>query len=162
MKGYSQIEGVDYDEIFPPVVHYETVRITFRLATLEGMYMTGFDAKATFLYGKLDEEIYMKQPEGFTLKGQEHLVLKLRKALYSLKQAALAWWKELESFMKTQGFKHAYANVGIFIYKDSKGRYVITLVYGLFMGTDRTLVDRKKAACSSIGNAVTLAKSQNS
>ena len=52
--------------------------------------------------------------------------------------------------MKTQGFKHIYANVGIFIYKDSKGRYVITLVYiddGLFMGTDRTLVDKKKPAC---------------
>ena len=164
-KGYSQIEGVDYDEIFSPVVRYETVRITFGLAALEGMYLTGFDVKAAFLYGKLDKEIYMKQPEGFTLKGQEHLVLKLKKSLYGLKQAALAWWKELESFMKTQGFKHAYANVGIFIYKDSKGRYVITLVYvddGLFMGTDRTLVDRKKAACSSIGNAVTLAKSQNS
>ena len=84
MKDYSQIEGVNYDEIFSPVICYETVRITFRLATLEGMYMTGFNVKATFLYGKLDEEIYMKQPEGFILKGQEHLVLKLKKALYSL------------------------------------------------------------------------------
>ena len=101
--------------------------------------MTGFDVKAAFLYGRLDEEIYMKQPEGFSLKGKEHLVLKLKKALYGLKQAALAWWKELEAFMNTQGFKRAYADAGIFIYKDSKGRYVIALVYvddRLFMGTD--------------------------
>ena len=81
-KGYSQIEDIDYDKIFSPVVYYETVRITFRLAALEGMYMTGFNVKAAFLYGKLDEEIYMKQPEGFALKGQENLVLKLKKALY--------------------------------------------------------------------------------
>ena len=87
------------------------------LSALEGMYMTGFDIKAAFLYGKLDEEIYMKQPEGFVLKGKEHLVLAFQKALYSLKQAALAWWKELEAFMKTQGFSHAYSDAGIFIYK---------------------------------------------
>ena len=112
--------------------------------------MTGFDIKAAFLYGKLEEEIYMKQPKGFILKGQEHLVLKLKKALYGLKQAALAWWKEPEAFMKTQGFKHAYTDMGIFIYKDLEGQYVIALVYvddGLFMGTDHTLIDKKKAMC---------------
>ena len=149
-KGYSQVEGIDYDEIFSPVVRYETVRIMLALSTLENMYMTGFNVKAAFLYGNLDEEIYMKQPEGFILKGKEHLVLKLKKALYGLKQAALAWWKELEKFMKTQGFKHAYADMGIFIYKDSKGHFVIALVYvddRLFMGTDRALIDKKKQAC---------------
>ena len=149
-KGFSQIEGVDYDEIFSPVVRYETVRIAFALAALENMHMTGFDVKAAFLYGKLDEEIYMKQPEGFISKGKEQSVMLLQKALYGLKQAALAWWKELETFMKTQGFNHAYSDAGIFVYKDNKGRYVIALVYvddGLFMGTDQSLVDRKKQAC---------------
>ena len=98
-KGFSQVKGVDFDEIFSPVVHYETVRLMFALASLEGMYMTSLDVKTAFLYGKLEEEIYMLQPEGFQLKGKERKVMRLHHALYGLKQAALAWWKELESFM---------------------------------------------------------------
>jgi hypothetical protein len=98
-KGFSQVEGIDFNEIFSPVVRYKTVRLMFALASLEGMYMTGLDVKTTFFYSKLEEEIYMLQPEGFTLKGKERKVMCLKQALYGLKQAALAWWKELESFM---------------------------------------------------------------
>jgi hypothetical protein len=53
------------------------------------MYMTGLDVKTAFLYGKLDEQVYMTQPEGFVLKGQERKVMLLKRALYGLKQAAL-------------------------------------------------------------------------
>jgi Reverse transcriptase (RNA-dependent DNA polymerase) len=149
-KGFSQVEGVDYDEIFSPVIRYETVRMMFALSALEGMYMTGLDVKAAFLYGKLDEEIYMKQPEGFEIKNQNNKVMLLKRALYGLKQAALAWWKELEAFMKTQGFYRAHSDAGIFIYKDNRGRLVIALVYvddGLFFGIDKSFVDKKKKAC---------------
>jgi len=86
------------------MIHYETVHLMFSLVALEGMYMTGLDVKTTFLYGKLKEEIYMKQPEGFIMKGHEDKVMHLKHALYGLKQASLAWWCELEAFMKTQGF----------------------------------------------------------
>jgi hypothetical protein len=114
------------------------------------MYMTGLDVKTAFLYGKLDEQVYMTQPEGFVLKGQERKVMLLKRALYGLKQAALAWWKELETFMKTMGFKRTSSDAGIFIYKDKQGRFVIAIVYvddGLFMGLDKKLVDEKKSAC---------------
>jgi len=103
-KGFSQIEDIDYEEIFSPIIHYETVCLMFSLVALEGMYMTGLDVKTTFLYRKLKEEIYMKQPEGFIMKGHEDKVMHLKHALYGLKQAYLAWWCELEAFMKTQGF----------------------------------------------------------
>jgi hypothetical protein len=150
-KGFSQVEGVDFDEIFSPVVRYETVRLMFALASLEGMYMTGLDVKTAFLYGKLEEEIYMLQPEGFALKGKERKVMRLRRALYGLKQAALAWWKELESFMRTIGFVRTSSDAGIFIHKCPKtGSLVIALVYvddGLFMGMNKKLVDEKKASC---------------
>jgi hypothetical protein len=69
-KGFSQVECIDYDEVFSPVV-----RIMFVLATLSGWHISGLDVKTAFLYGKLDEEIYMKQPEGFKIKGQEHKVM---------------------------------------------------------------------------------------
>ena len=64
-RGYSQVEGVDYDELFSPVVRYETVRVLLALAALEDWELEALDVKTAFLYGKLDEEIYMEQPEGF-------------------------------------------------------------------------------------------------
>ena len=66
-KGFSQVEGIDYNELFSPVVHFETVRLMFALASLEGWYITSLDVRNAFLYGKLDKEIYMEQPE---IKGQ--------------------------------------------------------------------------------------------
>jgi len=65
-KGFSQVEGVDYLEIFSPMICYESIHLMFALAALENWYITGLDVKTVFLYGKLNEEIYMKQPEGFT------------------------------------------------------------------------------------------------
>ena len=61
------------------------------LAALKNWHIIGLDVKTAFLYGELDEELYMEQPEGFKLKGQEHKVMCLKHAIYGLKQAALAW-----------------------------------------------------------------------
>jgi hypothetical protein len=93
MKGFFQVEGIDFDEIFSPVVHFKTVRLMIALTSLENWHIQGVDVRSAFLYGELDEEIYMEQPEGFRIRGQENKVLRLRRALYGLKQAALAWWK---------------------------------------------------------------------
>jgi len=87
------------------MIQYETIHLMFALIALENMYMTGLDVKMAFLYCKLKEEIYMKQCEGFVMKGQENKVMCLLCALYGLKQASLAWWCKLEAFMLTQGFK---------------------------------------------------------
>jgi len=114
-KGFSQ--GVDYLEIFSPIIHYESIHLMFTLAALENWYITGLDVKMAFLYGKLNEEIYMKQPEGFTAQGQGSKVMCLLRTLYGLKQATLQWWRELEAFMKTMGFHQASSNTRVFIYK---------------------------------------------
>ena len=82
-KGFSQVEGIDFNEIFSPVVHFETVRLMLALSSLEDWYIEALDVKMAFLYRKLDEEIYMHQPEGFKQKGQENKVLRLHRALYS-------------------------------------------------------------------------------
>jgi len=65
-KGYSQVKGIDYSDIFSPVVCYESICLMFTLVALENWYITGLDVKMAFLYGKLNKEIYMKQPKGFT------------------------------------------------------------------------------------------------
>ena len=67
------------------------MRIIFALIALEQWHMEAVDVKMAFLYGKLVEEIYMQQPEGFVEKGNEKRVYRLNHAIYGLKQAALAW-----------------------------------------------------------------------
>ena len=86
-KGFSQVKGLDFNQVFSPVMCFETVRLMLALAALENWYITGLDVQSTYLYGKLDKEIYMEQPEGFAVPGQEHKVLHLWCALYGLKQA---------------------------------------------------------------------------
>ena len=58
--GFSQVEGIDFNELFSPVVRFESERIVFALAALHGWYMTGVDVRMAYLYGKLDVEIYMQ------------------------------------------------------------------------------------------------------
>ena len=90
-KGFSQVEGLDFDQVFSPVVQFKTVRLMLALAALEDWYITDLNVHGAYLYGKLNEEIYMEQPEGFAAPGSECKVLRLWRALYGLKQAGLAW-----------------------------------------------------------------------
>ena len=152
-KGFSQIEGINFNQIFSPVVWYESVCLLLVIATLEQWHIEGLNVKSAFLYGPLDEEIYMEQPEGFKVKGQEHKVLCMRWALYSLKQAALQWWKELQKSMAQLGFKRTQSNAGVFIHTASNGDKVITMIYvddvG-FMDSNLALVKEKKQAFMAI------------
>jgi hypothetical protein len=145
-QGFSQVEGLDFNELFSPVVRFETVRLMFAVAALEAWYITGVDVKSAFLYGKLDEEIYMRQPEGFIARGQERKVLRLQRAIYGLKQAGLAWWKQLKVSMKALGFKSLSSDAGIFFCYVGKN-IVIAIVYVddcMFVGNNKRLVDEKK------------------
>ena len=100
----------------------------FALSALNNWYMTRVDVCTAYLYGKLDEEIYMRQPKGFIARGQESKVILLQRALYSLKQAGLAWWKELSKSMKVLGFSHLNLDAGIFIlHKGNK--LIIAVIY---------------------------------
>ena len=116
------------------------------LSSLEDWHMEAVDVKTAFLYGKLNEEIYMQQPEGFKLRGQENKVLHLRRAIYGLKQAALAWWKELESSMKRLGFKCTASDAGVFFAHIGKN-LVIIIVYvddAIFFGKNLNAVKQVK------------------
>jgi hypothetical protein len=75
VKGFSQVKGMDYDQVFLLVVRFETVRVMLALCALENWHIEGLDVCNTYLYGELEEEIYMQQPEGFKVKGKEHMVI---------------------------------------------------------------------------------------
>ena len=100
-KGYVQRQGIDFDEVFAPVARLEFVRLLLAHAACEGWAVHHMDVKSAFLNGVLQEEVYIEQPPGFILRGHEHKVLHLVKALYGLRQAPRAWYAKLdESLIK--------------------------------------------------------------
>jgi hypothetical protein len=82
--GFVQQAGVDFDEAYTPVARMESVRVLLALAAQEGWTVHHMDVKSAFLNGDLKKEVYVKQPPGFVVPGEEGKVLRLRKALYGL------------------------------------------------------------------------------
>lgn len=91
-KGFSQRPGVDYSQTFAPTARPTSQRLLFAIAAQEGLDMQKLDITTAFLHGKLEEDVYMRQPRGFEMVGKEKLACKLVKALYDLKQAARQWF----------------------------------------------------------------------
>lgn len=90
-QGFSQKFGTDYDEVFAPVAKQVTFKILLAVASAKRMKVKHLDVKTAFLYGTLEEPIYMKQPQGFVAEGQEEKVCLLRRSIYGLKQAGRIW-----------------------------------------------------------------------
>ena len=87
-RGYSQRYGIDYDETFSPVVHFESIRTVVALSVQRGLKLHQKDVTSAFLNGELENEVYMKQPGEFEVEGNEDLVYQLNKSLYGLKQSS--------------------------------------------------------------------------
>ena len=88
VKGYTQKESTDYEETVSPVAMLKSIRILIFIAAHYDYEIWQMNVKTTFLDGNLEEEIYMMQPEGFIAKNQEHMVCKLKRSIYGLKQAS--------------------------------------------------------------------------
>ena len=146
-------------QIYSPVVCFETVRLMLGLATLEGWHTTGLDVRNTYLYGKRDEEIYMEQPESFVK--DSHIVFRLRRAIYGLKQAGLAWWRQLNASIRELGFVCLKSEAGIFQYQRTGTNIVVAVVYvddTFFCGPDKAILNEIKTRfierweCRDLGN----------
>ena len=86
-KGYSQKKGIDFNEVFSPVVKHTSIRVLLAMVAMYDMELEQLDVKTAFLHGNLEEVIYMDQPEGFQIEGKEDQVCRLKKSLYGLKQS---------------------------------------------------------------------------
>ncbi|KAL0356000.1 UNVERIFIED_CONTAM: Retrovirus-related Pol polyprotein from transposon TNT 1-94 [Sesamum radiatum] len=117
-KGYKQKHGVDYEEVFAPVARLETIRLLIALAAQNRWPIHQMDVKSAFLNGTLEEEVYVKQPEGFSVIGHENKVLKLKKALYGLKQAPRAWYSRLDNYLQKNGFSRCLHEYALYVKKD--------------------------------------------
>ncbi|XP_075515957.1 uncharacterized protein LOC142550785 [Primulina tabacum] len=104
-QGYTQIEGIDFDETFAPVARIESVRLLLAIACYMDIKLYQMDVKSAFLNGILKEEAYVSQPKGFEDPHHPNHVYKLKKALYGLKQAPRAWYGRLTEYLLDLGFK---------------------------------------------------------
>lgn len=145
-QGYSQRFGSDYDETFSPVVRFESVRTVAALAAQHGLKLHQMDVKTAFLNGELKEEVYMKQPEGFVVKGKENLVCRLKRSLYGLKQSPRCWNIVLDEKLRKMGFMQTKSDPCI--YTAAQGEMFLVAVYvdDLILGgqSDKRIREVKK------------------
>ena len=128
VKGFQQKEGVDYNEIFSPVVKLTTIRLVLKIVAAENLHLEQLDVKTAFLHGDLEEELYMRQPEGFIKEDRKNLVCRLKKSLYGLKQAPRQWYKKFDSFMSSHGFTRCQADHCCY-FKKIDNNFIILLLY---------------------------------
>jgi hypothetical protein len=94
-KGFSQDEGINYDETFAPVAQHSSVGVILAISAHMGWKVHQMDIKTTFLNGVVEEEIYVELCEGFETFNKDMHVCKMRRALYGLKQAPRAWYTHI-------------------------------------------------------------------
>jgi hypothetical protein len=104
-KGYSQVEGLNFDETFAPVARLESIRILLAYSTHHDFKLYQMDVNSAFLNGSIKEEVYVEQPPGFKSEEYPNYVYKLRKVFYGLKQAPRAWYECLRDFLINNGFR---------------------------------------------------------
>ena len=127
-KGYVQRHGIDYDEVFAPVAKVETIHLIIALAASHGGEIHHLDVKTAFLHGELKEEVYVVQPDGFVIKGQEAKVYKLKKALYGLRQAPRAWNVKLNKILRELNFHRCSKEPSLYR-KEERDQLLIVAVY---------------------------------
>jgi histone deacetylase 1/2 len=127
-KGFKQRFGIDYEDTFSPVVKMSTIRVILSIAVSRGWSLRQLDVQNAFLHGILEEEVYMRQPPGYTDKSHPNFVCKLDKAIYGLKQAPRAWYARLSAKLIALGFTPSKADTSLF-YFNKHGVTVFVLVY---------------------------------
>lgn len=141
--GCSQKPGVDFNQTFAPVVKLSTLRLILALVAAHDLEVLQVDVKTAFLNGQLDEEIYMRQPEGYVAQEHEREVCRLTKSLYGLKQAPRAWNIELNDAIIKFGLVRSEEDQCV--YHRIQGREWILVIFfvddGLICGTSKKIIE---------------------
>nr|GEW29702.1 hypothetical protein [Tanacetum cinerariifolium] len=116
-QGHAQEEGIDYEEVFAPVARIEAIRLFLAYASFMRFMVYQMDVKSAFLYGTIEEEVYVCQPPGFEDPDHPEKVYKLVKALYGLHQAPRAWYETLANYLLENGFHRGQIDQTLFIKK---------------------------------------------
>ncbi|GKB47720.1 putative ribonuclease H-like domain-containing protein, partial [Tanacetum coccineum] len=127
-QGCTQEEGIDYDEFFAPVARIEAIRLFLAYTSFKDFVVYQMDVKSAFLYGKIEEEVYVCQPLGFEDPDFPDRVYKVEKTLYGLHQAPRAWYETLSTYLLDNGFQRGKIDKTLFIRRD-KGDILLVQVY---------------------------------
>lgn len=126
VRGFTQVEGVDYTEIFAPVVRMESLRLIIAIATVFDLELAQADVKTAFLYGTLEEEVYMTQPPGFETEDR-NLVCRLKKSLYGLHQSPRNFYRHIRKVLSNIHLKPLISDQSIFYSRDNTGYTILAL-----------------------------------
>lgn len=131
IRGCEQEYGLNYEETFSPVINSSSMRIIFGLAAVRDYRIIKFDIKTAFLYGDIQEDVFMELPEGYE---QTEKICKLKKSLYGLKQASLKWNQRFTSFLRDVGLNPAKSDPCVFTNKEKTIILALYVDDGLLVG----------------------------
>lgn len=123
-KGFTQVQGIDYEDTYCSVVHIMSTRLLLNYAAIEKLQIRQFDIKTAFLYAHLNEEIFLNPPEGYK---KDNMVWKLKKSLYGLKQSPRMWNECFSQHLIKLGFKIATQDTSVF-FKQNPRMFIIVYV----------------------------------
>ncbi|GJS93500.1 putative ribonuclease H-like domain-containing protein [Tanacetum coccineum] len=154
-QGHRQEEGIDYDEVFAPVARIEAIRLFLAFSSYMGFMVYQMDVKSAFLYGSIDEEVYVTQPKGFVDPQYPKKVYKVVKALYGLHQAPRAWYATLSTFLLKHGYRRGTIDKTLFLKKHNRD-IILQRPDGIFIGQDKYVQEiLKKFDLESVRTATT-------
>lgn len=146
-KGFTQKPGVDYDETFSPVVRHSSLRFLIALSLHLDLKITHLDVTTAFLNGSLKETVYMLQPEGFDKIVHSNKVLKLKRAIYGLKQSSRVWYEKVEKILLSLGFTKSNYEPCLFLKNNINVKVMIALYvddFFIFSNCDKETDDLKR------------------
>lgn len=138
-RGFSQVHGIDYNLTFAPVVNATSVRFILAYAAMRNLLLAQFDIKTAFLYGKLEEQVFMEQPQGFC--SDSTLVCLLQRSLYGLKQAPRQWSQTFRNFLQSANLNQCEHDNCVFY---SASPLIIIAIYvddGLILAKDQATIN---------------------
>ena len=147
-KGCSQKPGLDYEETFSPVAKYRSIRTLLAIANQLNLEVHQMDVSTAFLNGKLEEEIYMSQPDRYVKEGEEELVCKLNKSIYGLKQSSRCWFNTIDEFLENSGYTKSSSDPCIYIKREGEDIMLIALYVDDLIpaSNSKSMLLREKAA----------------
>lgn len=150
-RGFSQIEGIDFDETYSPVARYDTIRTLIGIAAAKQMSIIQFDVATAFLNGDLHEEIYVEQPKGYQLQDNDGnpMVWRLNKALYGLRQAPRCWYRKFSDYMATIGLERSTTDTALFFNNDRSFYLILYVDDALMMSNNQDLLNEIKSKLSA-------------
>ncbi|GKA09195.1 putative ribonuclease H-like domain-containing protein [Tanacetum coccineum] len=156
-QGHTQEEGIDYDEVFAPVARIGAIRLFLAYASFKDFVVYQMDVKSSFLYGKIEEEVYVCHPPRFEDPHFPNKVYKVEKTLYGLHQAPRAWYETLSTYLLDNGFHRGQIDKTLFIRRHKDDILLVQKSDGIFISQDKYVAEiLKKFDFASIKTASTL------